>query len=179
MSEKKVAPPGPPPGTSEGDDGGGASGGCDNSIDFSSHSYDSFDIDQHGKVVVVRKRMVSFSNKSKLASGTSSRRVVLPPGLTEEDIETADEYEEQVGGARLRDNNNSKNDSNNESNGGSSISKILTAGCKFICCVQMTPQRLLKSAFSIRAFRGSEIRKVSTKVEMLLKVRFLLVNAVR
>ncbi|ODN04600.1 TBC1 domain family member 24 [Orchesella cincta] len=33
----------------------------------------------------------------------------------------------------------------------------------------MTPQRLLKSAFSIRAFRGSEIRKVSTKVEMLLK----------
>jgi hypothetical protein len=34
---------------------------------------------------------------------------------------------------------------------------------------QLTPQRLLKSAFSIRAFRGSEIRKISTKVELMLK----------
>jgi hypothetical protein len=36
---------------------------------------------------------------------------------------------------------------------------------------QFTPQRLLKSAFSIRAFRGSEIRKISTKVELLLSSR--------
>ncbi|XP_035701591.1 GTPase-activating protein skywalker isoform X3 [Folsomia candida] len=34
-----------------------------------------------------------------------------------------------------------------------------------------TPQRLLKSAFSIRAFRGAEIRKISTKVELVLKSR--------
>lgn len=69
------------------------------------------------------------------------------------------------------DNNNKNNDGGGSSSGGkgNSISKILTAGCNLICCVQMSPQRLLKSAFSIRAFRGSEIRKVSTKVEMLLK----------
>lgn len=36
---------------------------------------------------------------------------------------------------------------------------------------QFTPQRLLKSAFSIRAFRQSEIRKISTKVELVLKSR--------
>lgn len=36
---------------------------------------------------------------------------------------------------------------------------------------QFTPQRLLKSAFSIRAFRGAEIRKISTKVELVLKSR--------
>jgi len=36
---------------------------------------------------------------------------------------------------------------------------------------QLTPQRLLKSAFSIRAFRGSEIRKISTKVELIMKSR--------
>ncbi|CAG7717920.1 unnamed protein product [Allacma fusca] len=48
-------------------------------------------------------------------------------------------------------------------------SGLLASISSFIREIAITPQRLLKSAFSIRAFRGAEINKISTKIEMLLK----------
>jgi len=41
---------------------------------------------------------------------------------------------------------------------------------------QLVPQRLLKSAFSIRVFRSTEIRKIRTKIELTLKSRGLTGN---
>lgn len=131
-------------------------GSC-SSFDLS-NSFDNFDLDENGRVVRKRSSMVSRKGCENAC------------GVSSDEVQIIEEAEEVV---VLEGNNNKSGVGSSSSgrvgNGGNSISKFLTAGCNLICCVQMTPQRLLKSAFSIRAFRGSEIRKVSTKVEMLLK----------
>lgn len=151
MSEK--TPPGHPPCYS----GSELEGSCSSCEELSS-SFDTFDLEPHGRVV--RKRSVLVSGKIREKKEEFGDEVILEGHKSRNDSESSCS---SSGSSSKSSNNNGKG------GGGNSISKFLTAGCNLICCVQMTPQRLLKSAFSIRAFRGSEIRKVSTKVEMLLK----------
>lgn len=155
MSDK--TPPGHPPCCS----GSELEGSCSSCEELSS-SFDTFDLEPHGRVVRQRSVLVSGKIREKKEE-VFGDEVILEGDRSRNDSESSSCSSSSSGSSSKSRKNNGKD------GGGNSISKFLTAGCNLICCVQMTPQRLLKSAFSIRAFRGSEIRKVSTKVEMLLK----------